>query len=62
MMLAIFSGLLDAIAALSASILFDSWLAGAFVLALLYSFYIKRMDRDREWIAAIKKTLLGDTK
>lgn len=60
MMLAIFSGLLDAVAALSVSILFDSWLAGVAVLAMLYSFYLKRMDRDREWIAAMKKALLGD--
>lgn len=62
MMLAIFSGLLDAVAALSVSILFDSWLAGVAVLATLYSFYLKRMDRDREWIAAMEKVLLGETK
>lgn len=62
MILAIFSGLLDAIAALSASILFDSWLAGVCVLASLYSFYMKWMDRDREWIAVIKKSSLGETK
>lgn len=62
MMLAIFSGLLDAVVALSVSILFDSWLAGVAVLATLYSFYLKRMDRDREWIAAMEKVLLGETK